>query len=163
MQPISLLSSAADDPLPGQIVPPPPPIAVEGEEPKIRIEAVEDARKVRGTLKYRIRWVGYPSLIWEPWYFVNATEAVAPFHKRHPGKPGPMPEGSEVAEVQCCGLSTSGFAGAQSLGGGYCYGSSLGDDKPSSTTPAATMHATLSGPASGDGASAGVVNDGRFA
>ena len=33
-------------------------------------------------------------------------------------------------------------------------GVTLGDDKPSSTTPAATTHATLSRPASGDGATA---------
>ena len=40
-----------------------------------------------------------------------------------------MPEGSEVAELQRRGLSISGFAGAQSLRGGYCQGPSLDDDK----------------------------------
>ena len=40
-----------------------------------------------------------------------------------------MPEASEVAELQHRGLSISGFAGAQSLRGGYCYGPSLDDDK----------------------------------
>ena len=62
VQPISLLSLVAEDPLPGQIVPPPPPMEVEGEEPEYHVEAVEDSRKVRGTLQYRVRWVGWPSL-----------------------------------------------------------------------------------------------------
>ena len=45
---------------------------------------------------------------------------------------------------------------------GECHGSSLGDDK-STSPPAAPTHATLSGSASGDGATAGVANNGRFA
>ena len=40
-----------------------------------------------------------------------------------------MTEESEVAELQRQGLSISGFARAQSLGGGYCHGPSLNDDK----------------------------------
>ena len=55
VQPISLLSPVAEDPLPGQIVPPPPPVEVECEEPKYHVEAVEDSRKFRGTLQYRVR------------------------------------------------------------------------------------------------------------
>ena len=129
VQPISLLSPVAEDPLPGQIVPPPPPVEVEGEEPEYHVEAVEDSRRFRGTLQYRVRWVGWPSLTWEPWYFVNTTDAVTRFHRRYPRKPGPMPEGSEVAELQRRGLSISGFAGAQSLRGGYCHSPSLDDDK----------------------------------
>ena len=129
VQPISLLSPVAEDPLPGQIVPPPPPVEVEGEEPEYHVEAVEDSRKFRGTLQYRVRWVGWPTLTWEPWYFVNTTDAVTRFHRRYPRKPGPMAEGSEVAELQRRGLSISGFAGAQSLRGGNCHGPSLDDDK----------------------------------
>ena len=124
---------------------------MEGEEPEYHVEAMEDSRKFRGTLQYRVRWVGWPSLTWEPWYFVNTTDAVTRFHRRYPRKPGPMPEGSEVAELQRRGFSISGFAGAQSLGGGYCHGPSLDDDKAPAmgygssldgkapvTTPAAT-------------------------
>ena len=66
VQPVSLLSPVADDPLPGQIVLPRPPVVVEGEEPEYHVEAVEDSRKSRGTLQYRVRWVGWPSLTWEP-------------------------------------------------------------------------------------------------
>ena len=56
--PVLLLSPVAGDPLPGQIVPPPPPVVVEGEEPEYHVEAVEDSRRYRGTLQYRVCWVG---------------------------------------------------------------------------------------------------------
>ena len=62
VQPISLLSPVAEDLLPGQIVPPPPPMEVEGEEPEYHVEAMEDSRKFRGILQYRVRWVSWQSL-----------------------------------------------------------------------------------------------------
>ena len=102
---------------------------VEGKEPEYHDEVVEDYRKFGGTLQYRVRWVGWPSLTWEPWYFVNTTDAVARFHRCYPKKPGPMSEGSEVAVLQRRGLSICGFAVALSLRGGYCHGPSIGDDK----------------------------------
>ena len=129
VQPFSLLSSVAKDPLPGQRVPSPPPVEVEGEEPEYHVEAVEDSRKFRGSLQYQVRWVGWPSLTWEPWSFVNTTDAVTWIHRRYPRKPGPMPEGSEVAELQRRGLRISGFARAQLLSGGNCHGPLLDDDK----------------------------------
>ena len=129
IQPISLLSPVAEDPLPGPIVPPPPPVQVEGEEPEYHVEAVEDSRKIRVTLQYRVHWVGWPSLTWEPWCFVNTTDAITRFQRRYPRKPGPMPEGSEVAELQRRGLSINSFAKAQLLRAGYCHGLSLDDDK----------------------------------
>ena len=52
VQPISLLSPVAEDPLPGQIVPPPSPVEVEGEEPEYHVEAMEESRKFHGTLQY---------------------------------------------------------------------------------------------------------------
>ena len=156
VQPISLLSPLAEDPLPSQIVLPPPPVEVEGEEPEYHIEGVEDSRKFRGTLQYRVRWVSWLSLTWELWYFVNTTDAITRFHRRYPRMPGPIPEGSEVAELQRRGLSISSFARAQSLGGGYCHGPSLDDDKAPAmghrsshgsrapvTTPTATSIAKL--------------------
>ena len=85
---------------------------VEGEEPEYHVVAVEDSRKFRGTLQYQVRLVGWPSLTSEPWYFVNTTDAVTRIQRRYPKKPGPLPEGSEVAKLQCRGLSISGFAGA---------------------------------------------------
>ena len=55
VQLISLLSPVAKDPLPGQIVPLPPPVEVEGEEPEYHVEAMEDSRKFWGTLQYQVR------------------------------------------------------------------------------------------------------------
>ena len=52
VQPISLLSPVAEDPLPGQIVPRPPLVEVEAEEPEYHVEAVEDSWKFLGTLQY---------------------------------------------------------------------------------------------------------------
>ena len=122
-------------------------MVVEGEEPEYHVEDVEDSREFRGSLEYRVHWVSWPSLTWEPWYFVNTTEAVTSFHRRYPGKQGPMPEGSEVAELQRRGLNISGFAGAHPLGGGYWHGPSLDDDKAParmlSPLPASTAASTL--------------------
>ena len=50
-----------------------------------------------------------------------------------------MPEGSEVAELQRRGLSISGFAGAQSLRGGYCHGPSLDNDKAPATSHGSSL------------------------
>ena len=121
VQPVLLLSLVAGDPLPVQIVPPPPPVVVEGEEPEYLVEAVEDSRRYRGTLQYRVRWVGWPSMTWELWYFVNTTEAVTRFHQRYPAKPGPMSDRAEKEELRRRGLNLSGFARAQPLERGYCH------------------------------------------
>lgn len=95
---------------------------LEGEEPEYHVDAVEDSRQFREALQHRVRWTGWPSLTWEPWYLVNTTEAVSHFHERYPDKPGLMPEGSEKTELRRRGLNVGSFAGAQSSGGGYCHG-----------------------------------------
>ena len=122
VQPVLLLSLVAGNPLPGQIVLPPPPVVVEGEEPEYHVEALEDSCHYRGTLQKRVCWVGWPSITWEPWYFVNTTEDVTCFHRSYPAKSGPMPEGAEKEELRRRGLNLSGFAGAQPLERGYCHG-----------------------------------------
>ena len=88
-------------------------MVVGGEEPEYHVKAVEDSRHYRGTLQYRVRWVGWPSMTWEPWYFVNTTEAVTRFHQRYPAKPGPMPDGAEKEELRRRGLNLSAFAGTR--------------------------------------------------
>ena len=139
VQPVSLLDTAAGDPLPGQIVPPPPPVTVEGE-PEYHVEAVEDSRMSRKTLQYRVRWVGWAILTWEPWYFVNTTEAVACFHKQYPEKPGPMHENSEIAELRHRGLNLNSLAGARPLGRGNCHGAAMAS--PDLTRPQASLYET---------------------
>ena len=100
VQPVLLLSPVARDPLPRQIVPPLLLVVVEGEELEYHVEAVEDSRRYCGTLQYRVRCVGWPSMTWELWYFVNTTEAVTLFHQRYPAKPAPMPDGAGKEELR---------------------------------------------------------------
>jgi hypothetical protein len=89
VQPVSLLDPVVEDPLDGQVVPPPPPVDVEGDE-EYQVSSVEDSRMYRSQLQYLIRWTGYDSLTWEPAKFVDGLRAVEEFHRRYPEKPGPL-------------------------------------------------------------------------
>ena len=89
VQPVSLLDPVVEDPLEGQVVPPPPPVEVEGEE-EYQVSSIEDSRVYRNQLQYLVRWTGYDSLTWEPAKFVDGLQAVEEFHKQYPGKPGPL-------------------------------------------------------------------------
>jgi predicted GH43/DUF377 family glycosyl hydrolase len=89
VQSVSLLDPAVEDMLDGQVVPPPPPVEVDGEE-EYQVSSVEDSRVYRNQLQYLIRWTGYDSLTWEPAKFVDGLQAVGEFHKRYPEKPGPL-------------------------------------------------------------------------
>jgi len=71
------------------VVPPPPPVEVDGEE-EYQVAGVEDSRIYRNQLQYLIRWTGYDSLTWEPAKFVDGLQAVEEFHQRYPVKPGPL-------------------------------------------------------------------------
>ena len=85
---VSLLSLANEDPYPGQRLPPPPPIEVDGEE-EYEVDEILDSKRVRGQLKYLIKWTGYNEPIWEPAQNTNDLRAVDEFHARYPDKPGP--------------------------------------------------------------------------
>jgi hypothetical protein len=91
---VSLLQPAADDPLPGQHQPAPPPIEVEGVE-QFEVEEIVDScweRRGRGKprLYYTVKWIGYPDPTSEPSeYLKDAAELVRNFHRRYPNKPGP--------------------------------------------------------------------------
>jgi predicted GH43/DUF377 family glycosyl hydrolase len=89
VQPVSLLDPVIEHPLQGQVVPPPPPIEVAGEE-EYQVSGVEDSRVYRNQLQYLIRWTGYDSLTWEPAKYVDGLQAVEKFHRRYPTKPGPL-------------------------------------------------------------------------
>lgn len=91
---VELLHPAADDPVPGQRIPPPPPIEVDGEK-EWEIEEVLDSRwdrrgRGRPVLKYTVKWTGYdtPSEIPASW-MEHALDARRVFHQRYPEKPGP--------------------------------------------------------------------------
>jgi hypothetical protein len=88
---VSLLDLANEDPLEGQIIPPPPPVEVEGEE-EWQVQEVLDSKFVRNRLRYLVKWQGYDETTWEPADTINGLKAIDDFHERYPLKPGPLPE-----------------------------------------------------------------------
>ena len=91
----SLLRPAANDPLPGQRPPTPPPIIVERDgESSVEYgvkEVVDSRRKGRGGyLWYKLRWTN-GEITEQPWDDVlpGSEVLVAQFHKNNPLKPGP--------------------------------------------------------------------------
>lgn len=91
VQHISLLDPVAQDPFPGQVIAPPPPVEVDGDE-EYFVEQVLDARIRYRRLEYLVRWTGYEETSWERAENVNGLKAVDDFHARYPDKPGPLPE-----------------------------------------------------------------------
>jgi predicted GH43/DUF377 family glycosyl hydrolase len=63
VQHVSVLDHVVEDPLDGQVVPPPSPVEVDGEE-EYQVSSVEDSRIYRNQLQYLVRWTGYDSLTW---------------------------------------------------------------------------------------------------
>jgi hypothetical protein len=91
---VSELEMAADDAYPGQQVPPPPPVEVDGEQ-EWEVEEVLDSRMRHRKLQYLIKWTGYDEPNWEDARHVNGLQAVDVFHGRYPDKPGPLPEDAD--------------------------------------------------------------------
>ena len=90
---VSLLEPAADDPYPGQLQPPPPPVEVDGEEEWL-VDDILDARIRYRKLQYLVKWTGYDQPTWEDATNVNGLQAIDNIHQAHPDKPGPLPEGN---------------------------------------------------------------------
>ena len=80
---VSLVEPARNDPLPGQINPPPPPVIV-GDHEEWEVEAIVDSRIHYHTLQYHIKWRGYDDLTWEPWYHLMDNSLLAPYHQQYP-------------------------------------------------------------------------------
>ena len=91
MRHISELEPAANDPYPGQLVPPPPPVEIDGEEEE-EVEEVLDAKIRYRKLQYLIKWMGYDIPDWRNAKDVNGLQAINIFHRRYPHKPGPLPD-----------------------------------------------------------------------
>jgi len=89
VHPVSLLDPVAEDPLPGQVVTPPPPVEVEGDQ-EYQVERVEDSRMYRNQLQYLVRWTGYDQITWEPARDVDGLQVLDTFREKYPQKPGPL-------------------------------------------------------------------------
>ena len=103
----SLLLPASTNPLPGQVLEPPPPINVKREgatHTEWEVEKILDAKEqkqrgrvARGTNRpgwviYRVKWKGYDEPTWHPsWDLLpGSEEALVAYHRRYPGKPIPL-------------------------------------------------------------------------
>ncbi|KAH0375210.1 hypothetical protein KCU92_g10240, partial [Aureobasidium melanogenum] len=85
---VSYLIPAADDPLPGQNLPAPPPRIVDGEQ-EWEIEDLLDKRAFNDgyhiTVKYRVKWRGSTEETWVDAEEIERNEdLVADFHRRNP-------------------------------------------------------------------------------
>jgi hypothetical protein len=92
----NLLRLDREDPLPGQIQPPPGPVIIDENEnnegeAEYEVERIIDSRIHRKKLQYRADWVGYPpDMEWYPaGNFANSPEVIKQFHAAYPSKPGP--------------------------------------------------------------------------
>jgi hypothetical protein len=84
--PVSLLNPASSNSLPGQVVPPPLPVIVDGEE-EWEVEELLDSRRRRGRLQYLVKWGGDSTPTWEPEEYLEDVAAVDDFHCKYPDKP----------------------------------------------------------------------------
>ncbi|KAG1021117.1 hypothetical protein G6F43_014290 [Rhizopus delemar] len=74
----------------GRVVPPRPPIEVEGEE-QYEVDFIKDSRKNRGQVQYLVKWKGYENPTedtWEPTEnLTNCLDVIRDFHRTYPNKP----------------------------------------------------------------------------
>jgi hypothetical protein len=84
---VSEIEPAGNDPLPGQIHKPPPPVVIDGEE-EWEVEEVVDSRRRYRKLEYKVKWVGDEEATWQPaGDLENAADMVELFHQKYPNKP----------------------------------------------------------------------------
>jgi len=91
---VSLLDLAANNPLNGQIIRPPPPVEGEGEE-QWQVQEVLNSKFVRNRQRYLMKWEGHDETTSEPAESINKLRTVDKFHEGYPLKPGPLPQDPE--------------------------------------------------------------------
>jgi len=79
-----------NNPLPGQIRDPEPPITINNEL-EWTVDQILASRTHRGTLQYQVSWVGYdPDDTWYPAEnFIGSPNKIQEFHTRYPEAAGP--------------------------------------------------------------------------
>lgn len=87
---VDQLYLAANDPLPGQVLEPPPPVLVENT-PEYEVTEVLDCRRKGRGFQYLVRWTGYddPTLETARTIYEDVPELVHNFHRRYRDKPLP--------------------------------------------------------------------------
>ncbi|QSZ28605.1 hypothetical protein DSL72_003104 [Monilinia vaccinii-corymbosi] len=88
--PLEKLRKAYNDPLPGQIQEPPPPINITSDS-EWEMEKILAVKKVRNTLRYRVSWLNTDAdLTWYPASDLKtALHKLRDFHRSNPTQPGP--------------------------------------------------------------------------
>jgi len=78
---VSLLEQAASNPYPGQTIPPPPAVDVDGCE-EWEVESILNSKIIRRKIQYLVKWRGYHEPTWEPAENVQDLMALDEFHKK---------------------------------------------------------------------------------
>ena len=77
--------------------PQPPPDVIEGE-PEWEVEQILDSKFAHGSLKFLVKWLGWPNSE-NSWQdednLENAPEIVAEFYKKFPSAPRRLPDGTK--------------------------------------------------------------------
>ena len=90
-----MLEPATPNDIPDRIVPPPPPVDIEGELEYEVLEILDSKidRRRRCKLLYHVRWSGYEGtdeeFSWIPADEIHADDLLTDFHSAYPDKPGP--------------------------------------------------------------------------
>ena len=84
---VNLMDPVATDPLEGHWQEPSPPILINGEEEWL-VEEILDARKIRRSLNYLVKWIGFDNSTWQPAANItHSPELLQEFYERFPTKP----------------------------------------------------------------------------
>ena len=83
---VSFLKILAKDPLPNQVISPPPSIKVKGEE-KFWVKEILDSRLRGKRRQFLVSWVGYDTPTWEPLENISETEAYTKYLARYSNQP----------------------------------------------------------------------------
>lgn len=86
---VSKLEPCANDPLPGHVPPPAPPVMVDGDE-EWEVDDLLDSRLRYSRPQYLVKWKGYDAPTWEyAEKLTNVPRLLARFHAAYPTKPKP--------------------------------------------------------------------------